>query len=68
MTATIDARLTPLIEELVDAAVPLEQAKQVFEDKYLAAALRLCRGNITHAALRLGIHRNTLHNKRRHRR
>jgi len=65
---TIHARITPLIEELVGAAVPLQQAKQVFEDKYEAAALKFCGGNVTRAALRLGVHRNTLHNHLRYRR
>ena len=65
---TIHARITPLIEELVRAEIPLQLAKQVFEDKYEAAALKLCGGNVTRAAQRLGVHRNTIHYHQRRRR
>jgi DNA-binding NtrC family response regulator len=61
----IDSRLTEIIGELLEAGIPLEMANEQFEQKYIATALLRCRRNKTRAALLLGVHRNTLHNKLR---
>ena len=62
---SLDEQLTAVIEVLVQAGLPLSAATKVFEEKYLGVALRVCRGNITRAARALGVHRNTIHNKRK---
>ena len=61
---TIDARLVPIIRELLDAGVPLLQAVDAFEKKYILTALERRNGKLTATALDLGIHRNTLMLKR----
>ena len=59
MTPTIDARLGPICEELVGAGITLAQAREAFETKMIATALRTC-GTAIRAARRLGVHRNTI--------
>jgi len=50
--------------ELVDSfSMPLLQARDAFERKYIAAALSEARGSVTHAAEKLGIHRSLLYKK-----
>jgi hypothetical protein len=56
---SLDARLLPIIAELVDAGVPLRLARLEFERKYMATAVRRC-GSITQAAKWIGMHRNSL--------
>ncbi len=63
--STIDDRLNQIIRELIDSGITLEQAVEAFEAKYIVAAMKENRGNITRASLVLGVHRNTLHNKLR---
>ena len=58
-------RLNDIIDELVDSGITLEQALEVFEEKYIATAMAVQDGNVTRASRILGIHRNTLHNKLR---
>lgn len=62
---SINDRLLSIIGELVAGGVSLGEACEAFEDKYLAVALGAERGNLTRAAARLKVHRNTLHNKLR---
>lgn len=63
MTMTIDARLQAIVDELLTNGITLEQAKTEFEKKIVSAALRRAHGNVSLAAKKLGVHRNTLHNK-----
>lgn len=62
---TIDDRLNHIIGELITNGIKLEQALDVFEGKYIAAAMDASAGNVTKASRVLGVHRNTLHNKLR---
>jgi DNA-binding NtrC family response regulator len=65
---TIDTQLQRIIEQLQDAGITLEQAAEAFEEKYVDTALRDTKGNVTRAARRIGVHRNTIHNMLRRRR
>lgn len=62
---TIDDRLNQIIDELIANGITLEQAVEAFEAKYIVAAMKTNRGNVTKASVALGVHRNTLHNKLR---
>lgn len=62
---TIDERLTTIIEELIQNGITFEQATEAFEKKFIRTGIVRSRGNITRAALLLGVHRNTLHNRLR---
>jgi len=62
---TIDDRLNQIIDELIASGITLEQAVEAFEAKYIVAAMKENRGNVTRASVALGVHRNTLHNKLR---
>ena len=48
---------------LLDRGLPLEDALSAFELRYVREALRRSHGNLSQAAARLGIHRNTLRSK-----
>jgi hypothetical protein len=63
--STIDDRLNQIIDELIASGITLEQAVEAFEAKYIVAAMKTNRGNVTKASVALGVHRNTLHNKLR---
>ncbi len=63
--STIDDRLNQIIDELIASGITLEQAVEAFEAKYIVAAMKENRGNVTKASFALGVHRNTLHNKLR---
>lgn len=63
--STIDDRLNQIIDELIASGITLEQAVEAFEAKYIVAAMKETRGNVTKASVALGVHRNTLHNKLR---
>jgi DNA-binding NtrC family response regulator len=56
-------RLQPVIEELVRNDVPLQLAMETIREKYIKTAKQLCGGSVTKAALKLGVHRNTLMNR-----
>ncbi len=62
---SIDDRLNAIIRELIGNGITLEQAVEAFEGKYIVAARTASRGNVTQASKKLGVHRNTLHNKLR---
>ena len=62
---SIDDRLNAIIRELIGNGITLEQAVEAFEGKYIVAAMTASRGNVTQASKKLGVHRNTLHNKQR---
>ena len=57
--------MTVVVSQLVAAHVPMQSAMRVIEQKFLDVALTMNAGNVTKAARQLGIHRNTLMNKRR---
>ena len=63
--STIDDRLNQIIRELISSGITLEQAVEAFEAKYIVAAMKENRGNVTKASVVLGVHRNTIHNKLR---
>ena len=60
---SLNGLLCSLVGELVAQGVPLQQAKQEFERRYLMAALKQQDGNLTRSSEVLGVHRNTLRNK-----
>ncbi len=55
--------LDTLIAQMVDKGIFFEEACQEFERRFLKRVLENHRGNLTHAARSLGIHRNTLMRK-----
>lgn len=59
----LNGRLTDLVGELVDRGLTLEQARNEFEKQFILASLRSTNGNLSRAAIGLGVHRNTLRNK-----
>ncbi|HPR63603.1 MAG TPA: helix-turn-helix domain-containing protein [Thermoanaerobaculia bacterium] len=59
----LDGKLRTLIRQLVHDGIPLKQACQEFEIKYIQEALKLNDGNLSRAAKALGVHRNTLYNR-----
>jgi DNA-binding NtrC family response regulator len=63
----ISERLEVIARELISAGITLEQANEAFDQKMVDTALSLTRGNVTLASKKLGVHRNTLHNKLRSR-
>jgi DNA-binding NtrC family response regulator len=65
LLALLHARLSSIIGELVDGGLSLAEASSDFERKYIAVSLNRSGGNLTLAAARMGVHRNTLHNKLR---
>jgi DNA-binding NtrC family response regulator len=48
---------------LMDRGLPLGDALSAFEFLYLREAVQRCHGNLSQAAAKLGIHRNTLRSK-----
>jgi DNA-binding NtrC family response regulator len=54
-----------LVELLLDRRVPLDDAVQAFEARYVRSSLARHHGNLSQAAASLGIHRNTLRTKLR---
>ncbi len=55
--------LGSVADALLDRGLPLEEALNVFEVRYVRAAVARHRGNLSHAAAALGIHRNTVRAK-----
>jgi DNA-binding protein Fis len=62
---SIDDRLNAIIRELIGNGITLAQAVEAFEGKYIVTAMTASKGNLTTASRKLGVHRNTLHNKLR---
>ena len=50
---------------MIGNGITLAQAVEAFEGKYIVAAMTASKGNVTQASRKLGVHRNTLHNKLR---
>lgn len=57
---TLETRLSWLCSELVRDGYPLAMAMKAFRRKFMRTALDQCDGNVTRAARKLGIHRNTI--------
>jgi transposase-like protein len=57
---TIHERIAELARDMAREAVPIMEATELFRDRCAAAAIEHCDGNITRAARRLGVHRNTV--------
>ncbi len=49
--------------KLMDRGLPLGDAVSAFESRYVREAVRRSHGNLSQAAAKLGIHRNTLRSK-----
>jgi DNA-binding NtrC family response regulator len=58
----LNERLCELVDCLIEAGLPLDQARREFERVYLVRALRQ-HGSLIRAAEALAIHRNTLRNR-----
>ncbi len=56
-------QLEKLVGELVDKGILYVDAQREFEKRFIARVVATCDGNLTQAALVLGIHRNTLSRK-----
>ena len=56
-------QLERLIRDLVDRGIPFEDAARIFERGYIAQVLEKTDHNLSQAAARLGMHRNTLSRK-----
>ncbi len=61
--SSLNGLMGQLVEELVLQGLPLQQARQEFERRFIVASLRQHDGNFSNSAKALGIHRNTLRNK-----
>ena len=55
--------LERLVDEMVAKGILLEDAQREFEKRFITQALGSTGGNLSQAAERLGIHRNTLSRK-----
>jgi DNA-binding NtrC family response regulator len=55
--------LGSVADALLDRGLQLDEALNVFEVRYVRAAVARHRGNLSQAAAALGIHRNTLRAK-----
>lgn len=62
---TIEERMTQLVEDLQREGMTLQDAADTFDALYVRAALEACKGNISRAAQRIGLHRNTILNRLR---
>lgn len=56
-------QLEALIASMVERGILLDEARTEFEKRFIACALECTKGNQGKAALKLGIHRNTLSRK-----
>jgi len=55
--------LDRLIVEMVKGRITLDEGRRAFESRFIQHVLDISDGHITHAADRLGVHRNTLSRK-----
>lgn len=55
--------LDRLIVEMVKGRITLDEGRRAFEARFIQHVLDTSDGHITHAADRLGVHRNTLSRK-----
>ena len=59
----MNERLERLIEEMVQKGIRFPDASREFERRFIARVLAVSGGNLSKAAVVLGIHRNTLSRK-----
>jgi DNA-binding NtrC family response regulator len=55
--------LEQLVAEMVDKGIRYEDAQREFEKRFITRVVHGCDGNLSRAADRLGVHRNTLSRK-----
>jgi DNA-binding NtrC family response regulator len=60
---SLHGRIEDLVVDLVKMGITLREAGAELERIYIQKTLRLCHGNRSQAARKLGIHRNTLNTK-----
>jgi DNA-binding protein Fis len=60
-------RIETLCREMIEKGILYSEAMEHFERSFIAEVMRKNRGNLTRAAVNLGIHRNTLSKKINHR-
>lgn len=56
-------KLNQLVAEMLEKDIRYEDAQREFERRFITGALARSRGNLSHAAKLLGLHRNTLSRK-----
>ncbi len=56
-------KLNQLIVEMLEKGIHYEDAQREFELRFITGALARSRGNLSHAAELLGMHRNTVSRK-----
>jgi DNA-binding NtrC family response regulator len=56
-------RLEQLVGEMVERGIHYEDAQREFQRQFIACVVAKCDGNLSKAAARLGVHRNTLTRK-----
>ncbi len=61
LTKSVDERITPILEELIRAELPLATFIRAIRRKYISVAVRIHQKKST-AALILGVDRNTVSN------
>jgi DNA-binding NtrC family response regulator len=59
----VRAQLESLVQEMVSKGILFEDARREFERRFLQCALDEADGNISRAADRIGLHRNTFSRK-----
>ena len=57
------AQLESLVREMVSKGILFDEARREFERRFLQCALDDAEGNISRAAERIGLHRNTFGRK-----
>jgi DNA-binding NtrC family response regulator len=55
--------LDRLVGAMVEGRITFDEARRVFEARYIEHALDACDGHVSNTAERIGIHRNTLARK-----
>ena len=56
-------RLEQLVGEMVEKDIRYEDARREFDRHFITRVVSECEGNLGKAAIRLGVHRNTLTRK-----
>lgn len=61
--SNVKEQLEKLVAQLVERGIFLDEALEAIEKRFIGTVLEEQKGNQTHTARRLGIHRNTLSRK-----
>jgi DNA-binding NtrC family response regulator len=59
----VRAQLESLVREMVSKGILFDEARREFERRFLQCALDDAAGNVSRAAERIGLHRNTFSRK-----